>query len=568
MCGISGIIGNQANITNITKMTDVLYHRGNDNISHFVEKDLAFGHNRLSIIDLNTVANQPFQKTNFPYILVFNGEIYNYIELKEELINLGYPFETSSDTEVLYTSFLEWGESCLNKLNGMFAFAIWDRNKEYLFVARDRFGVKPFYYYHDGDNFIFTSEIKAIHKLIQTKLNEEVLANYLIYGSYGLPNQTFYANIHQLPGGYQLKLKDQKLKINSWYDFVDLIKNKQKELSKITEDDAKEQYKALLEKSIALRFRADASVGFNLSGGVDSSLLLALVNQRTDADQIKAYTFYTDDKRYDELPWVQQMVESTQTKLKKVCFRPENFRYWHKRISYHQDEPYGGLPTLAYAKLFQQISDDSIKVILDGQGMDEAWAGYDYYQTASTQTIQGQSQSSPFKTDALSEIIKAKAVKPDYPKPFRDELLDKQYRDLFYTKIPRALRFNDRISMAATTELREPFLDFNLVEFAFALPQHFKIRNGQGKFLLREILSDYSRNVAFAPKRPLQTPQREWLGEQLKDEVENSINELENSIFARYLDFEKLRQEWKIYLSGQQDSSFHLWQWISLNQLI
>lgn len=567
MCGIYGIIGQKAIKENIKMMTDSQFHRGHDNISYFLEKECAFGHNRLAIIDLNPSSNQPFKIDNQPYYLVFNGEIYNYLELKKELKNLGHFFKTSSDTEVLYKAYLEWGEDCLDKLNGMFAFAIWDVDKKQLFAARDRFGVKPFYYYRDDKNFIFASEIKAIQKLVETKLNKDVLANYLVYGSYGMPNQTFYNNIYQLSAGCKLTYKDYSVVINSWYNFVNRIQTKQKELKGISEFEVKKHYKDLIEQSIALRFRADVPVGFTLSGGVDSSLLLALVNQRKDAKHIKAYTFYTDDERYDELPWVEQMVTSTKTQLNKVCFKSRDFNYWHDHISHHQDEPYGGLPTLAYAKLFQQISEDGVKVVLDGQGMDEAWAGYDYYQTKSSQTIQGQENNSPFKTNVLSKALKDRVIKPNYPKPFGDELLDKQYRDLFYTKIPRAVRFNDRISMASTVELREPFLDYKLVEFAFSLPRHFKIKNGQGKYLLREILADYSKNVAFAPKRPLQTPQREWLGNDLKNIVETALQQIEHSEMAKFFNIKELYKEWQQYKNGQQQSSFHIWQWISVSKL-
>jgi len=566
MCGISGIIGNNASNQNIKMMTDSQNHRGHDNIGHHIEPSCALGHNRLAIIDLNSEANQPFNLKGEPYHLIFNGEIYNYLELKQELIDLKHHFKTNSDTEVLYKAFTQWGKDCLSKLNGMFAFAIWDDHKKELFAARDRFGVKPFYYYHDGNNFIFSSEIKAILKLVKPQLCDQVLANYLMYGSYGMPNQTFFSNIHQLPGGHNLNFKEKIVSVERWYHFVNRVKEKQKKLKKITENEAINQYKKLIEKSIALRFRADVPVGFTLSGGVDSSLLLALVNQRKDANRIRAYTFYTDDKRYDELPWVEQMVKTTQTQLYKVCFNPKDFKKWSQHINHIQDEPYGGIPTLAYAKLFQKISDDGVKVILDGQGMDEAWAGYDYYQNNSTQTIQGQGQFSPFKTNVISEYLKNQAVKPIYPKPFNDELLDKQYRDLFFTKIPRALRFNDRISMAATTELREPFLDYHLVEFAFSLPKSFKIRNKQGKYLLRKILSDYSKNVAFAPKRPLQTPQREWLGSDLKHEVVKALDIIEHSHLKQFFKREALQEEWDIYKNGEQKSSFHLWQWISVSK--
>ena len=186
-------------------------------------------------------------------------------------------------------------------------------------------------------------------------------------------------------------------------------------------------------------------------------------------------------------------------------------------MEFQQDEPYGGVPTLAYAKLFEQARKDEVLVLLDGQGMDEQWAGYDYYTQENDTTIQGVTDS-PFKTNILSNDFFAKAEKPEYPKPFDDAILNKQYRDLFYTKIPRALRFNDRISMMFSTELREPFLDYRLVEFAFSLPLDFKIKEGVTKFMLREIASEYlADDLVFAPKRPLQTPQREWLADRFEN---------------------------------------------------
>jgi asparagine synthase (glutamine-hydrolysing) len=449
----------------------------------------------------------------------------------------------------------------------MFSFAIYHTDSNKLFIARDRFGVKPLYYYHSKDTLIFASEIKAIRTLISTKVNQSVLANYLVFGSYGLPNESFFEHIHQLAGGHYLTFEYDEIEITRWYDFISRVNVLKESLKDISKEEAKQTYKQKLEKSISLRFRADVPVGFTLSGGVDSSLLLALISQRKDVSKIKAFTFYTGDERYDELPWVEKMVNSTLTNLEKVIFEPKHFDKWHKRISKVQDEPYGGLPTLAYANLFQAMSNKGVKVVLDGQGMDEAWAGYDYYQNNSTHTIQGQ-KSNPFKLNVLNEVILKEAKEPNYPKPFSDELLDKQYRDLFYTKIPRALRFNDRVSMAATTELREPFLDYNLVEYAFSLLKPLKINKGVGKYLLREILSEYSSEVALAPKRPLQTPQREWLGNELSSTVDRAINQLEKSIYADYFKIDEMKNEWQDYKNGSQDSSFHLWQWISVSELI
>jgi len=207
-------------------------------------------------------------------------------------------------------------------------------------------------------------------------------------------------------------------------------------------------------------------------------------------------------------------------------------------------------------------------VLLDGQGMDEQWAGYDYYTQQNEATIQGVTDS-PFKTKVLLKAFLKKAEKPVYPKPFKEEVLNKQYRDLFYTKIPRALRFNDRISMAYSTELREPFLDYRLVEFAFSLPLAFKIKDGVTKFMLREIASEYlADGLVFAPKRALQTPQREWLGDELKEFVNLQLEKIIVNDSQNWFDKRALMQEWQNYLKGDNDSSFHIWQWVSLSLIL
>ena len=338
---------------------------------------------------------------------------------------------------------------------------------------------------------------------------------------------------------------------------------------RLSYQEAKETYEELLKDSIKLRFRADVPVGFNVSGGLDSSTLLSFVNQHEKGEHINAFTFYTNDDRYDELPWVEKMIALTENPLTPVLLTSEETSELSKKIAWHQDEPYGGIPTIAYSKIFKTAREQGTIVLLDGQGMDEQWAGYDYYFRKENQNIIQGVKSSPFKTKVFSQEFLDKAEKPDYPKPFKEDLLNKQYRDLFYTKIPRALRFNDRVSMAFSTELREPFLDYRLVEFAFSQPQEYKIQDGVQKKLLRDLVSKYlGDEITYAPKRPLQTPQREWLGEELKDLVSRGIEKIATSEFAHWFDSNNLRQEWQKYLDGEQDSSFHIWQWLSLSMLI
>lgn len=555
MCGIIGVLGLKVENHIFDKMLDSQSHRGPDAIGIYNDKNIQLGHNRLSIIDLSEQANQPFKDYSNRYIIVFNGAIYNYLEIKKEL---NYTFKTTSDTEVLLAAYIAWGEKCLDRLNGMFAFAIWDIQDKTLFAARDRFGVKPFYYTFNNERLCFASEIKALHTAGTPKImNKKVWANYFVYGSYGMPNESFWENIHQLPGGHSITCKNGELEIKRWYSF-------EKEILKYQKDDdyesVKAQYTALLADSINLRFRADVPIGFNVSGGLDSSALLAFVNKQENCENIKAYTFYTDDDRYDELPWVEKMISISDNPLEKVMLTSGDVSVLAKYISNQQDEPYGGIPTLAYSQIFKKASKQGVKVLLDGQGMDEQWAGYDYYLKTDDSTIQGITES-PFRKNVLTQTFMKFAEKPDYPKPFSDSILNLQYRDLFYTKIPRALRFNDRVSMTYSTELREPFLDYRLVEFAFAQPLEYKIKAGIQKFLLRDIVAEsLSDTIAFAPKRPLQTPQREWLANELGDWVKDIVGSINNEWF----DKEELNRELKFYFEGNQESSFHIWQWVNL----
>ncbi|SKB59935.1 asparagine synthase (glutamine-hydrolysing) [Salegentibacter holothuriorum] len=568
MCGIAGIISAKHNIGNLQEMLKLQQHRGPDHTGEYVDPGYcALGHNRLSIIDLSAKANQPFTDNSGRYHLTFNGEIYNYIELKQKL-KAYYNFKTESDTEVLLAAFIVWGKSCLNQLNGMFAFAIWDNYEKKLFAARDRFGVKPFFYSIEDKEFYFSSEIKAIKSLLKSNSpHEQVWANYFAYGSYGMPGETFHQNIQQLPGGHFLEYHGENLKLNKWYNFEDSLESYSHILSF---EEAKKSYLEILNDSISLRFRADVPIGFNISGGVDSSLLLALVNRHHNNKNIQAYTFYTGNENYDELAWVEKMIETTQNPLKKVKIQPTDVIENAQFLSNIQNEPYAGLPTLAYATLFEAAKKDGIKVLLDGQGMDEQWAGYDYYQkSGSSTTIQGTGKVNPFRANVLKKDFRQLAEKPVYPTPFNNELQNLQYRDLFYTKIPRALRFNDRISMAYSTELREPFLDYRMVEFAFSQPKEYKIANGFQKFLIREILKEIApKDLSYAPKRPLQTPQREWLGNELKDFTEENLEKIRYSKASHWFNFEEIQKEWRNYQNGDNQSSFHIWQWINTGLLM
>lgn len=563
MCGIAGILGKNPNNSNLLRMMlEAQKHRGPDATNTWNDGKIFLGHNRLSIIDLSTDANQPMLSSCGNYCIVFNGEIYNYLELREQLKN-DYTFSTASDTEVLLAAFCKWNTKMLEKLNGMFSFVIWDKKKEKLFAARDRFGVKPFYYAINDNQFYFASEIKTLFSAaIPKNKNLKVWANYFKYGTYGLPNETFYNDIFQLKGGHYIELENQKKSIEikqvQWYNFSYEILNK----PVTNKNELIEQYLYYLQDSISLRFRADVPLGMNVSGGLDSSTLIRLVAENLPSNNtIEAFTFYSNDSNYDELPWVNELMKTTPYSLNKVLLDYNDIPNLIEKVSCFQDEPYGGFPTIAYSLLFHEAQKKGIKVLLDGQGMDEAWAGYDYYQLDNEAVIQGLNNSSPCQPNAITVDFLQYAEKENYETPFDNKLQNLQYRDLFYTKIPRALRFNDRISMMSSTELREPFLDYRLVELAFAQPNDIKFNQGQSKWLLRELVKNsLGSQIALAPKRAVQTPQREWISKELNDYFTAKITLFSDLEFVNKREVLRL---WETYCNGDQANSFYIWQWVN-----
>ncbi|MGE0759255.1 MAG: asparagine synthase (glutamine-hydrolyzing) [Pirellulaceae bacterium] len=573
MCGIAGIAGAGLNQDALRAMVHLQRHRGPDSQGLHVDDtgQIGLGHARLSILDLSDSGRQPMFDARARRWIVFNGEIYNYLELREQLRD--YPFRSRTDTEVILAAFDRWGPACLTRFIGMFAFAIWDERERKLWIARDRFGVKPLYYSQGDDGTLcFASEIKALHAAgTPAEPDEEAWATYLALGAYDHSERTFWKGISSLPAGHTMTWQDGRVRLSCWYDLADAVGMPldERDLPAV-----EEEYLSLLTESVRLRFRSDVPVGINLSGGLDSAVLLGVVHRVQGADSnVRAYTFVTGDARYDELPWVTQMLRHTRHPSIVCPLRADQVAELAEQVQYHQDEPYGGLPTLAYARLFEQARADGVLVLLDGQGMDEQWAGYDYYASVRAgnepperpvSTVQG-TKGRVTRPECLLPSFLSMAGPLGAPQPFPDALRNLQYRDACLTKIPRALRFNDRISMRASVELREPFLDHRLFELALRQPPQRKIAEGQGKWLLRRLARRLlPQEIAEAPKRPLQTPQREWLRDELSgwagDWIENALNE----VGGRWLDVARVREEWSAYRQGQYDSSYHIWQWIGI----
>ncbi|MGA7730304.1 MAG: asparagine synthase (glutamine-hydrolyzing) [Chloroflexia bacterium] len=571
MCGIAGIFGRGWDQAQLWAMVRAQRHRGPDAEGIYLSPtgNAGLGHNRLSIIDLSDAGMEPMASHDGRLMIIFNGEIYNYKELRSELGS--YPYHSMTDTEVVLAAYEHWGEDCLHRFVGMFAFLLWDEGKQRLFAARDRFGVKPLYYHQAPDGtLIMSSEIKALHAAgVPRAPDQSTWATYLAYGLSDHGERTFWQDIRALPPGHKLTWQDGETSITRWYD---LAESTGPDLDARPDEVVQEEYTALLVESVGLRFRSDVPVGINLSGGLDSSTLLGLVHAVRGADDdVTAFTFATGDPRYDELPWVSRMLEHTRHPSVICRLSPEGVPALAESVQGYEDEPFGGLPTLAYSLLFAQARSQGVIVLLDGQGMDEQWAGYDYYARhggAANGRGMGQLQGSAtsfVQPECLTPEFRAMSVAWEPPAPFADPLRDMQYRDARYTKIPRALRFNDRASMRSSIELREPFLDHRLFELALRQPSDRKIRDGVHKWMLRRVAGELlPGGVVEAPKRPLQTPQREWLRGPLRDWAGDCIEQGLAAYGGDWLRPEAVRAVWREYVDGGSDNSFYVWQWISL----
>lgn len=568
MCGLAGIFGSDWQAHQLEAMQFAQRHRGPDACGMYIDPARLCGlaHNRLSIIDLSEAGRQPMCSADGNLQIILNGEIYNYLELRRELES-EFTFRTRTDTEVLLAAFQKWGPAALDKLIGMFAFVVWNERERSGFAARDRFGVKPLYYHTSDTGTVFmSSEIKALHAAgIARYPDESTWSDYLTHGLIDNSEKTFWKNIQKLPAGHFLEWKNGKSRVSKWYDLFDRTGI---DLDTRSAETVRDEYRELLKENVRLRFRADVPVGINVSGGLDSSSLLGIIRAiDTSQASVTAYTFATGDERYDEIKWVRQMLAETSHPHQIAWLAANEVPELSNEMMTAQDEPFGGLPTLAYAKLFKLAKENGTTVLLDGNGMDEQWAGYDYYQAeqpVNSAALQG-SMESPVRPDCLDPEFRDLAQRAQALKKYPDRLRNLQLRDTTVTKIPRAMRFNDRVSMHYSTELREPFLDHRLFEIALRQPPERKIADGNGKAMLREIVKEIvPQNLAYAPKRPLQTPQREWLRGELRDWAASRIENAFTGFGSGWLDRASVYREWDRFCSGASDNSFYVWQWISL----
>lgn len=578
MCGIAGIIQtNPASFgkEQLKKMTDAIAHRGPDGEGHWENESCSvlLGHRRLSIIDLTNAGRQPMHYKS-RYSIVHNGEIYNYLELGEELRKKGYTFLSLTDTEVIAAAYDCWGNDCVQYFDGMFAFAVWDEMKKELFVARDRFGEKPFYFYYDNNRFLFASEMKALWAAgIRKQPNKKMLFNFLTIGYTGNPDQpeeTFFEEIHKLPPASYLKFSFVyfNYSIRQYWQ----IEADQQE-QKITENEAAEQFGLLFRESVQRRLRSDVPVGTSLSGGLDSSSVIAtaspFISQQTP---FACFTASFPGFEKDELSYAKQVAERFNLQQFVIPVSGEGLLKDWDKIFYHQEEPFGSAGIYAQYKVYELAAQHNCKVLLDGQGADETLAGYHKYYKWYWQEL--------FRKNKLrksGEIAAAREKGIEEPftwqnkiaswfpsfasivmerqyllKAIRQEDLDREFvkhqsREAYYTPpdlftlngvlhfncfvygLEELLRYADRNAMAHGREIRLPFLSHKLAEFVFSLPSSFKIRNGWTKWLLRESMKDrLPENIVWRrDKVGFEPPQKTWM--QQKD-IREAIREAKKTL--------------------------------------
>jgi len=600
MCGISGIVGQGWQRKQLEEMVRVQHHRGPDDNGVYVNANatVGLGHNRLSIIDLSPAGHQPMFNHDSRLCIAFNGEVYNYRELRSELKD--YPFRSKTDTEVVLAAYERWGDECVQHFIGMFAFAIWDESKKRLFCARDRLGIKPFHYaLHDG-KFLFASEIKALLAAgMKPEANMSTWATYLAHGYYDHSAETFFKNASCLPAGHCLLLHDGSVEIKCYWDLPSIVGSP----LELSDNQAAAQFLELMGDAVSLRLRSDVPLGVNLSGGLDSASLMMTVDRLMQSKgELQTFTSSFDDAVYDEeefansVPRIQQWARHVQRLNSSHVFKLA------EELNWHQEAPFGGIATLAYFNLHKLAAEHGITVLLEGQGVDEMLAGYAYFRAAHNfdllkqgryKELRGELRADPagsvqslvalrhkrdgvntplyqdgtnhLRLDTISQdLIEMAGLLPTFSRPFERHLENDLYRDLRYTKLPRVLRMNDRLSMACSRELREPYLDHRIVEFLFRLPAQQKIRSGRSKFLLRHAMQDkVPDKVRLANKRAVVTPQREWLRSDLRPDVEELIYSREFRERGLF-NAKSVAKAYSEFCNGKGENSFFVWQWINV----
>ena len=590
MCGIAGYVSDNKPSKKILKaMTDRIEHRGPDAEGFYLDDNCALGHRRLSIIDLST-GNQPIYNEDKKIVIVFNGEIYNYVELRDELKKHKHKFVTSSDTEVLVHGYEEWGHDLTKKLRGMFAFAIWDSKKKELFCARDGWGIKPFYYYQNGKTFMFASEIKAFldHPDFKKEFNEEILSAYLCFNSTPT-EETFFKGVFRLEPGHQLILKDNKIKIEKFFELE--FKETNDSMDEIVDDIDK-----AMRDSVKYHEIADVEVGSFLSSGIDSSYLVSIA--RPD----KTYTVGYDNPKYDEISYAKDLTSKLGISNKSKKITKEEYIKAFPKIMYHMDEPLAD-PSAIALYFVAEIASKDVKVVLSGEGADEFFGGYNTYKEEIDQAWymkipyfirhglsmiagifpevrgfnfvwrRGQRLENyniglgrVFRDEEAMKICKNKnqlhtkdIVAPFYER-YKDNsnIVKRQVIDFYFWLVRDFLHAVDRNTMMFGLEARTPFLDKEVFKVASKLPVYAKVNKETTKPALRMAAKKVIPNESYKKKKlGFPVPLREWIRE---DDLYNEIKDKFNSEIAnKFFDVKRINKLLEDHKSGKKDCYKKVW---------
>jgi len=648
MCGIAGIIKtSKANASidpeKFKTMCHIQYHRGPDdygfayfnhekqclqsgkNIDHPQNGQVALSHRRLSIIDLSPRGRQPMPDQNKRYWITYNGEIYNYIELKFELQQLGFHFHTDTDTEVILNAYIQWGNDCLQKFNGMWSFAIYDKQSGDMFISRDRFGIKPLYYYQDHDTIYFASEIKAIVSQMSQenrRLNIPYFKRYIQSGYLNDSEQTLFKGIKQLlPAHYMIVSKD-KMSIKKYWALSRHASVNTSHYGANHKSNSA-QFRELLYDAVKLRFRSDVPVGVNLSGGLDSSAIVALTAQGIKTN-LSTFTVQYLDKAFSEGDYAQQVANRYQTKAHYITPQAKDYLNFIEPFSWYHDEPAVGVGLFSQWHVMK-LASKHVKVVLDGQGADEILGGYNHYfiyyltslihdfihnkgkQTLPTiiKAVQriapviGMSKRTLWLTifkhiihrqisaDALLLINRLKShvlalsrnettntIFSDEIEPlsqtalphalsdkFEHDLHNIMYKELTSTNLPQLLQNGDRTSMAFGVESRLPYLDYRVVEKAYSLHYSDKIIDNSSKRLLRSSFTKLLPQdiIGRFDKKGFPTPFSIWINHDLKEYIRDTITQTENSALD-YFDKKYILNLIEAHQHGRNDHSWIIWR--------
>lgn len=561
MCGFVGYIDKKVKDDNVIKsMNQMIVHRGPDDESYYCDKDINMAFRRLSIIDLKN-GRQPMMNEDDSIVITFNGEIYNYQELKEDLVKKGHKFKNDSDTETIIHGYEEYGTEITTKLRGMFAFVIWDKKKKKLFAARDYFGIKPFYYYINNNTFIWGSEIKSFlkHPNFKKEMNAEALKSYLTF-QYSVLDETFFKDVCRLKPGHYLIYKNGKLEISSYYDFS--YDEEKIKLEKLITDINNQ-----IKKSVEYHKISDVKVGAFLSGGVDSSYIVSLLKPDT------TYSVGFDYKNFNETNYAKELSDMLNIKNKRQLITSDEFFDALDKVQYYSDEPHANLSAVPLYYL-SQLARKDVKVVLSGEGADELYGGYDSYYTSNM--FNAYQRLVPFKlrnkikkvaqnkkyfkgqqflikagskledyyvgqafifddeeaNSILTDKYKTKINFKDITKPYFDKVKDqsdivkKQYLDMNLWLPKDILLKADKMTMANSLELRVPFLDKIVFEHSLSIPNKYKSK----KFALRKA-SELSVPEEWAKrkKKGFPVPFSIWLKE---DRYYNKVRETFESKYA------------------------------------